>query len=139
MSVDHLIVDYFELLTDVPDDEVTGIRQSIENRSRNPMEHKLRLGREIVTQFHSPEAAEAAQAEFTRVFSAGEQPADVPEWGLNFDSDPMTVDIVELLASSGLAASRAEARRLVTQGAVEADGARVTDLQCARPGAISRR
>ncbi len=140
MSIpDHLIVDYFDFLTDVPDEDVAVIRQSIEKRTQNPMEHKLHLAREIVTQFHSPEAAGAAQAEFTRVFSAGEQPADVAEWRLSFASDPMTVDIVDLLASSGLAASRAEARRLVTQGAVEADGTRVTELQWpARPGTIIR-
>jgi len=73
------------------------------------MEHKLRLGREIVTQFHGEEAARAAQDEFRRVFSAGAQPADVPEYSLAFASDPMTVDMIDLLASSGLAVSRSEA------------------------------
>jgi tyrosyl-tRNA synthetase len=140
MSIpDHLIVDYFDFLTDVPDEEVAAIRESIEKRTANPMEHKLRLGREIVSQFHSTEAGEAAQAEFQRVFSAGERPADVREYGLNFTSDPMTVDMIDLLVSSGLAASRTEARRLLTQGAVEVDGVRVNDLRWpVRPGSVIR-
>jgi tyrosyl-tRNA synthetase len=140
MSIpDHLIVDYFEYLTDIPDEEVAAVRESIEKRTANPMEHKLRLGREIVSQFHGEEAAEAAQAEFQRVFSAGARPADVPEYSLAFASDPMTVDLIDLLASSGLAASRSEARRLIAHGAVEVDGARVTGPQWSvRPGAVIR-
>jgi len=138
MSIpDHLIVDYFELLTDVSDEEIAAVRESIEHRTQNPMEHKLRLAREIVAQFHTPQAAWSAQAEFQRVFSAGEQPENVPEHVLDFTGDPMTVDIVDLLVDSGLAPSRSEARRLVTQGAVEADGARVTGLRWPlRPGTV---
>lgn len=140
MSIpDHLIVDYFDLLTDIPGADVAAIRESVENRTQNPMDHKLRLAGEIVTQFHSPGAADAARAEFQRVFSAREQPQDVPEFALVFDGDPATVDMVAVLVDSGLASSRSEARRLVTQGAVEVDGARVTGLQWpVRPGAIIR-
>ncbi len=140
MSIpDHLIVDYFELLTDISDENVAAIRESVENRKQNPMDHKLRLAGEIVAQFHSPGAADAARAEFQRVFSAREQPQDVPEFALVFDGDPATLDMVAVLVDSGLAPSRSEARRLVTQGAVEVDGARVTGFQWpVRPGAIVR-
>lgn len=140
MSIpDHLIVDYFELLTDVPDSDVAALRESVENRTQNPMDHKLRLAGEVVAQFHSAAAADAARAEFQRVFSAREQPQDVPEFALVFDGDPATVDMVAVLVDSGLAPSRSEARRLVTHGAVEVDGARVTGFQWpVRPGAIIR-
>jgi tyrosyl-tRNA synthetase len=140
MSIpDHLIVDYFEYLIDIPDDEVAAIRESIENRTANPMDHKLRLGREIVSQFHSLEAAETAQAEFQRVFSAREQPESVPEYTLDFTGDPMTADMIDLLVASGLATSRSEARRLLTHGAIEVDGVRATDLHWpVRPGSVVR-
>ncbi|HET8944085.1 MAG TPA: S4 domain-containing protein, partial [Dehalococcoidia bacterium] len=50
-----------------------------------------------------------------------------------------TVEMIDLLVDSGLAPSRSEARRLLTQGAIEVDGARVTDQQCSvRPGSIVR-
>ena len=53
MSItDPLVGDYFELLTDVPDDEVAAIRDSVEKRAANPMEAKKRLAREITAQFH---------------------------------------------------------------------------------------
>ncbi|HET9477406.1 MAG TPA: tyrosine--tRNA ligase [Dehalococcoidia bacterium] len=140
MSIpDHLIVDYFDFLTDIPGEDVAAIRESLEKRAANPMTHKLRLAREIVAQFHSPESAEAAQSEFQRVFSDREQPGDVPEYAIKFEDDPMAVDLVDLLAASGLAASRSEARRLVSQGAVEVDGARATEARCSvRPGSIVR-
>src|SRR3990172_3724838 len=56
MSIpDSLIMDYFELLTDVPESELFRIRQSLDQGSLNPMDTKMRLAWEIVSQFHSPE------------------------------------------------------------------------------------
>ncbi len=146
MSIpDHLIVDYFEYLTDVPDEEVAAIRESIEKRTANPMDHKLRLGREIVSQFHSPQAAEAAQAEFQRVFSERREPTQVEEIG--WDSLPFVdtvitigvsaeevrsldapIKLATLLLQMGMVGSVSDARRLVKQGAVEIDGKVVTGV-----------
>jgi tyrosyl-tRNA synthetase len=138
MSIpDHLIVDYFEYLTGVPDAEIAAIRESIETRSTNPMEHKLRLGREIVSQFHSRSRGRRA-GRVPAVFSAGTAES-VPEYGpgLHQRSDDDRHD--RLLVTSGLAASRSEARRLLTQGAVEVDGVRATDLHWpVRPGSVVR-
>src|SRR3990170_4961225 len=62
MSIpDSLMLDYFELLTDVPDDELTAIRRSTEERTANPMDHKMRLARDIVSQFHGEAAAQGAE------------------------------------------------------------------------------
>jgi tyrosyl-tRNA synthetase len=130
MSIpDTLLADYFELLTDVPDDEIAAIRHDIENRTRNPMEHKSRLARDIVAQFHGEAAADSASAQFTRVFSRGEQPDSVPEYAIHFANEVEQADIIALLTASGVVSSKAEARRLVQQGAVEADGSRVSDLK----------
>ena len=58
MSItDGLIMPYFELLTDVPDEELKEMKQQIESQSVNPMLLKKRLAREIVAQFHSVEEA----------------------------------------------------------------------------------
>ncbi|MDP2674092.1 MAG: tyrosine--tRNA ligase [Dehalococcoidia bacterium] len=77
MSIpDTLIMDYFELLTSVPDGELADIRQSIEKRTANPMEHKMRLAREVVSQFHSWDAAEEANAGFERTFRKRELPEE---------------------------------------------------------------
>ncbi len=61
---DHLIVDYFTLVTRVPAEEVEEVRRQLQERSVNPMELKKRLAREIVGQYHSPEAAEEAEERF---------------------------------------------------------------------------
>ena len=77
MSIpDSLIMDYFELLTDVPDGELAHIRNSIEKRTENPMDHKMRRAREIVAQFHSEDAAREAEEGFVRVFRKGELPEE---------------------------------------------------------------
>ena len=79
MSIpDTLIADYFELLTDIPDDEVAEIRESVEKRTANPMEAKKRLAREITAQFHDEPSAREAEDAFTRTFSKRETPEDIP-------------------------------------------------------------
>jgi len=134
---DHLIVQYLELLTDVPEEEVEAIARGLQERSLNPMEAKMRMAREVVAQFHGPEAARAAQEEFERVFRRREAPAQVPEARLPLRAGP--VDLVEVLVEAGMVRSRSEARRLLAQGAIEVDGRTVRDPQATiRDGALVR-
>ncbi|MBM3249814.1 MAG: tyrosine--tRNA ligase [Candidatus Omnitrophica bacterium] len=105
MSIsDSLMLKYYELLTDVDLEEV---------RKMHPKEAKVRLAREIITQYHSPAAAEEAAAEFERVFSQKELPAEMPEYKTDGTRAVLTV-----LVESGLVKSGNEARRLLKQGAV---------------------
>ncbi len=134
MSIaDKLIGDYFDLLTDLPDEELAFVRKSVEERSQNPMEHKIRLAHDIVSQFHGQNAANEAQTAFVSVFRKGETPDDAVDAPVEFDGDRANLDLSELLTSAGVVSSRAEVRRLLAQGAIEADGARVTDLQLTLP------
>ena len=129
---DDVIALYFELLTDAPDEEVADIREAIEHHSTNPMDLKKRLGEEMVATFHSPGVAAGAREEFERVFQQRESPQDIPEFAADLNSDGVSnpdatgfeADIVRLLVDAGLAASRAEARRLLQQNAVTIDGER---------------
>ncbi|MBI4506356.1 MAG: tyrosine--tRNA ligase [Chloroflexi bacterium] len=137
MSIpDTLVRSYFELLTDVPLEQIDGF-------GGNPMDLKKRLAREIVTQFHGAAAAGAAQAEFERIFQRREQPTEMPDYRLG--ALERTLDFsafLELLTAAGLAASKSEARRLVAQGAVLVDGRRVpsgTQTLALRAGAVLRR
>jgi tyrosyl-tRNA synthetase len=123
MSIpDHLIADYFELLTDVPGEDVAAVRESLEKRTANPMDHKLRLAREIVAEFHSESAAEDAEQEFLRTYRRREMPREgVPEIPLKSG----THSLPHIIHQSGLAHSREESRRLVNGGAVEINGHQV--------------
>lgn len=129
MSIpDELMRSYFELCTDVPLEEIDKITQGLESGKLHPMDVKKRLGREIVTIYHSAEAAAEAQAEFERVFSQREIPEDMPELVLEAsDLENGSIWAPKLLVKAGMASSNSEARRLIQQGAVTLDGERITD------------
>ena len=113
MSVpDALMPKYAELLTDLDLAQLKGI---------HPKEAKVLLAKTLIEQFHGPEAAEKAAAEFERVFSKKEIPEGVPE----FQTSRGSHRIVDVLASSNVAPSKKEAQRLLSQGAVEVDGKRM--------------
>jgi tyrosyl-tRNA synthetase len=95
----------------------------------DPLEAKLALARFIVTRAHGREAAERAEAHFTRVVREGQAPEDVPNVPLP-SGDP--VHLPALLVDQLGIGSTSEARRLIAQGAVKVDGEPVTDLDVAR-------
>jgi len=129
MSIpDDLMPVFYELCTDVPMDEVKAIETALQDGTLHPMEVKKRLGREIVTIYHSSEAAVEAQAEFERVFSQREIPQDMPELVIpKAELADGKIWIAKLLVAGNMAPSNSEARRLVQQGGVSIDGGKVSD------------
>lgn len=126
---DPLMVTYFELCTEVPMEEVRAIEEGLQAGRLHPRDVKRRLAREIVTVWHGPQAARAAEEEFDRVFTREELPSEIPEVYVRpQDLDPDgRVAIVRLLRLVRLVVSNSEARRLVAQGGVSVDGRRVSD------------
>ncbi|NLC07449.1 MAG: tyrosine--tRNA ligase [Syntrophomonadaceae bacterium] len=125
---DKLMLRYFELVTRVPLSEIKQIAQGLEQGSLHPRDVKMRLAREIVTMYHGSEAAQAAEAEFRKVFQQGELPDDLPE--VLVPAKEITegrIWIGRLLVVLNLVPSTSEARRLVTQGGVQIDGQRIDD------------
>lgn len=132
MSIpDELMMSYFELCTDLPMDEVRRIEEGLRTGRLHPRDAKRRLAREIVTVWHSPQAAQAAEEEFDRVFTREELPSEIPEVQVRPDQlEPDSrLGIVPLLRLTGLVSSNSEARRLIAQGGVSIDGRRVTDAE----------
>ncbi|QBD82159.1 tyrosine--tRNA ligase [Ktedonosporobacter rubrisoli] len=111
---DHAMRIYFEALTDVSDEELNEFEQKIAEGTLNPRDVKLRMAREIVTEFHDGQAAEQAQEAFIRQFSERKVPSDIPEYRLSAPKN-----IVELIAEAKLAASNNKARELIRQGGVQ--------------------
>ena len=133
MSIpDSLIMDYFELLTDVPDEELEEFRQGLKDETTNPMTLKKRLAREIVTQLYNQKAARGAEEHFARVFQRGEMPEEIPEYRISFKqltpkrAGEVGIDISRLLVETGLAKSRSEANRLIAHGGTAIAGETVT-------------
>ena len=125
MSIpDSLIIQYFELVTDVPDDELEEIRQELKNEITNPMMLKKRLAREIVTQLYNQKAASEAEAQFVRVFQKRGLPKELKEYHISLRA---STGLRDVLVETHLARSRSEANRLIAQGAVSIDGEKVSD------------
>ena len=132
---DEVIPLYFELLTDLPEPELEHLTTSIELHTENPMDFKKKLGVEMVSWFHSPEAAITANAEFERVIQRGQEPEEIPEVSIaeiansirDQNADGVLVDVLDLLVITFLAKSKSEARRLMSQNAIEIDGERASE------------
>jgi tyrosyl-tRNA synthetase len=125
MSIpDELMLRYFELVSEVPVEELEKIRIGLADGSLHPRDAKMRLARELVRRFHSEVASEEAVQRWQTVFQAGAVPDDVPEVTVT----PGSKWIVQALVDLGLAASKSEARRAVEQGGVRVDGEKWTDV-----------
>lgn len=119
MSIsDTLMWDWYLLLTDLLPREIE------ELKTGHPMDAKKRLARTIVADFHSAAAAEAAQEGWIRRFSE-RKTEDAPE--IPVEPTEGEVLFAKLLVERGLAGSRKEAERLITQGAVSVEGEKVSD------------
>ncbi len=110
---DQTMRTYFEALTDVSDEELDEFERKMTAGTLNPRDVKLRMAREIVTEFHDETSAQEAQEAFIRQFSERKLPTDMPDVHL---AEP--VDIVAFLKNTGLVTSNNEARTLIAQKAV---------------------
>ena len=126
--VDSVIVEYFRLVTDVTDAELAEMERAMNAGAVNPRDLKMRLGREIVAQFHGADAARVAEEEFVKVFQQRELPTDMPTFAMKQD-----MPIIDLMIAADLAPSRSEARRLVAQGGVRRDDAAVDQIDAVIP------
>ena len=125
MSItDHLMWRYYELLTDLPYSSIETMKRDVESGATHPMQIKADLAFRLVSDFHSPEAAEAARAHFSRVFQRREQPDEMAEFTIECDTD---IQIADVIAQVRFAPSKSEARRLIKGGGVSIDGNKVED------------
>jgi tyrosyl-tRNA synthetase len=122
---DRLIYEYFVLATNVAAADLVSVKAELDNPMNNPRNTKRRLARELVTLYHSREAARLAEEEFDRIFVKKDLPDEVPERTVSAEGG--TIGIIKLLTEAGLVTSNSEARRMVDQGAVSVDGSKVVD------------
>ena len=122
---DDVVFRFFELLSRRSNEELAALKKARAD-GRNPMEIKALFAREIVERFHDAAAAEHAAREFERVYSKDAVPDDVPERRRGAAPGGVA-ELAWALKQANLVASTSDARRLVEQGGVEVDGARVTD------------
>lgn len=121
MSIpDSLLPDYCALAAGI-DPEEHELKALIEQQ---PMAAKAKMAYEVVVFYHGAEAAELASRAFDRQFREGAQPeAMIERWPSIDTQERLTFFLVDL----DLAGSKAEAARLIQQGAVHVDGAIIND------------
>lgn len=115
---------YHKLILGWSPNQVGELVKGLVDGTIHPNEAKMRLAREIVSIFHSPADAEAAQKRWDEVFRGGAGvPDDMPEEVL---AEPEK--ITAILARLKMTASGGEARRLIEQGGVRFNDAVVKDV-----------
>jgi tyrosyl-tRNA synthetase len=126
MSIsDDLMWRYYELLTDLTASDIRWMRDRASHGEDNPRDFKVALAKRIISDFHSPAAADNAEEEFVRRFRNKEVPDEVETIELGTESG--SLPLARLLARTGLASSVAEGRRLVEQGGVRIGSVKQTD------------
>ena len=124
MSVnDELMFRYYDLLTDTPVKEIARLKQEIAAGSLNPMAVKIGLAKSIIADFHSKAAAEAAEAEFIKVFRNKETPDDAEVLALGEDEP-----LVDFLVRHKVLSSRGEVKRVHAQGGIYLDSERPAEI-----------
>lgn len=124
MSIpDELMVKYYRLASNVPVDEVDALEAGLAAGELHPNQVKRALARNIVSLYHSEDAAIAAEEHFDRLFKEHAAPEDIPLFaGELVTNDEGFVYLAGLLAEAQLAASAGEARRLIDGGGVKLNG-----------------
>jgi len=129
MSIsDELMYRYYELLTDVPTDQIETWKREAREGKVNPRDLKAQLARMIVADFWGEEEARKASAEFDRIFKHKEIPEEMEEKIMKVSQETPRVELVETMFNLGLVPSRGEAKRLIRQGGVYLDGQRVESI-----------
>jgi tyrosyl-tRNA synthetase len=127
MSIpDELMWTYYDLVTDRTPEEIAALKKEVSSGAAHPMDVKMRLAQEVISGFHSEEAARKAAENFQRVFRDRQAPAEAEVQRI---SRGPAKKLVALLAELKLVPSKSEAVRLVEQGGVEIDGVRVQDAR----------
>lgn len=122
MSIpDDLITEYFVHCTRVPMTEIAKMAEEMVIGG-NPRDVKVRLAKEIVRLYHGDVEADKTEQYFIDTFSKGHVPEEVREVSVN-DGEKL----IDFIVQTGLAESKADARRKAEQGGVSIDGVKLSD------------
>ena len=117
---DSLIPRYFELLSFRSMDEVNDLLAQMQ-QGRNPQDIKRELAIELITRFHSADAAANAHKSAGNRIIDGELPEDMPEVTLSLEGQAQLF-ITSVVSRAGLTKNAAQAKDALARGAVKVDG-----------------
>lgn len=114
---DDMITTYYELLTDIPMDEIKSLDPN------KPIENKKRLAYDITRQLHKEEGAIKGQNFYDNVVQPKQAPKNMPSITASKGTP-----ILEVLKQADLGVSNSDIKRTIEQGGVELDGKKITDI-----------
>lgn len=127
MSIsDELMWRYYELLSFQSVSEIEKVQKRIKEGA-NPKDAKVALAHEITARFHGALAANRAHEAFVQQFSQGGVPEDMPRVQIPADKNGVLMSVT--LRDAGLVESSSDGLRMIRQGAVKADGERISDTK----------
>jgi tyrosyl-tRNA synthetase len=127
MSIsDDLMFRYYELLSDLPMEEIGLLKGQIAGGLLHPKAVKVQLAKELVARFHNQDAAEDAERNFEQIFARHEMPDEIEEVEVVVSEDEIWVP--KLLLDAGLVKSTSDGRRMIQQHAVSIEGEKVSDI-----------
>jgi tyrosyl-tRNA synthetase len=127
MSIsDELMWRYYNLLTDLSPGDIDRLKSDVIAGNRNPRDLKVELAKKLVADFHSQAAADFAEAEFNRRFREHLSPTEIET--IIIDVAERNIKLVDLIVKTGLVPTKAEVRRLISQGGVKLNGERVNEV-----------
>jgi tyrosyl-tRNA synthetase len=117
MSIsDELMIKYYELLSDITLEDLNTLKEGIRLGTVHPKEAKISLAKEIITRFHSAQAASAAHENFEKMFRDKEVPDDIDTVVVSRPKSPLSLP--HFLRDIGAVSSTAEGKRMIQQGGV---------------------
>jgi len=129
MSIpDDLMIKYYELLTDLSDEQISALSKGIKDGSIHPKRAKSDLAKIFVAQFYGKEEAEKAEQGFEAIFKNNQLPEDIPL--VKIKKDQLVegkIQVSKLIAAAGLLDSVGEAKRMIKGGGVKLNEEKVTD------------
>lgn len=122
MSIpDALIIRYYELLTEISNEELSLIKTRLE--SENPRNLKMELALTVTGLYYDEETTQKAQENFVNVVQKKCIPDDIQTIEITEDAS-----LIDLIVDLGFTQSKGEAKRLFQGGAIKLDGEKMSDI-----------
>jgi len=133
MSIsDELMLKYYELLSDISLEQLNILKEGIRNGSAHPRDAKVNFAKEMITRFHSKVAADAAHENFDKMFRDKEVPEDIETEKIR--KSEIGRWLPKLLTNVGMVSSTSEGKRMIQQGGVHINGAKVSSEEIVLEG-----
>jgi tyrosyl-tRNA synthetase len=130
MSIpDSVMMDYYQLLTRLPENKINKIREDLDANIVNPAIIKRNLAHTLVANLYGKDEADKAEDNFNKIFKERSLPDEIEISEISRNNiGSKTIKLTHLLTMSGLCSSNSDSRRMIEQGGIKIDNIKITDV-----------